>query len=121
MTTQNETEVVETVKRAMCKSRTCEGANCCQWPANMGRTKCPVRDGGYDDAAADVITALTSLGFSRRADVVEECAVLADRMGDKDCGCRRCEALHNLAESIRSLSPQSKDTIPVIRFGDETK
>ncbi len=41
----------EQVAQAICKSRTCEGMNCCQWPANMGRTKCPVADHGYDDAA----------------------------------------------------------------------
>ncbi len=47
------------VAKAICKSRTCEGINCCQWPCNGGkhgdwnRSKrvCPVEAGGYDDAA----------------------------------------------------------------------
>lgn len=49
---------VERVARAICKSRTCEGASCCQWPANRGRTNCPVAKGGYDDAARDAIAAM---------------------------------------------------------------
>lgn len=49
---------VERVARAICKSRTCEGFSCCQWPANGGRTKCPVRDGGYDDAARAALDAM---------------------------------------------------------------
>lgn len=47
------------VAKAICKSRTCEGINCCQWPCNGGRRKdargqsvpCNVELGGYDDAA----------------------------------------------------------------------
>ncbi len=44
---------------AICKSKTCEGYACCQWPANGGRIKCPVAGGGYDDAARAAIAALT--------------------------------------------------------------
>jgi hypothetical protein len=47
------------VARAICKSATCEGMNCCQWPCNGGRRRdergqpirCNVEVGGYDDAA----------------------------------------------------------------------
>ncbi len=51
-------EMLERVKRAICKSRTCEGVWCCEWPANRSRLKCPVRDGGYDDAAHAALEAL---------------------------------------------------------------
>jgi len=50
-------EIVEEVARGICKSKTCEGTDCCQWPSNMGRTECPVRRGHYDDAARDAIAA----------------------------------------------------------------
>lgn len=53
----------EAVKRAICKSRTCEGIRCCQWPCNGGRWHdsrqqpgpCRVEEGRYDDAADQVI------------------------------------------------------------------
>lgn len=50
------------IARAICKSRSCEGMACCQWPANGGRTKrqCPVYNGGYDDAADAAMEALRS-------------------------------------------------------------
>lgn len=51
-------ELIRTVATAICKSRTCEGVSCCQWPAQGGRTQCPVRDGGYDDAARDALIAV---------------------------------------------------------------
>ena len=53
-------DVVRIVARAICKSRTCEGMMCCQWPCNQGRgpTKCPVEMGGYDDAARAAMIAL---------------------------------------------------------------
>jgi hypothetical protein len=47
----------EAVARAICKSKTCEGINCCQWPAQGGRTSCPVKVGGYDYAASAAIAA----------------------------------------------------------------
>lgn len=51
--------VIEIVARAICKSRTCEGFNCCQWPANAGRIhQCTVPKGGYDDASQAAITAV---------------------------------------------------------------
>lgn len=49
---------IRAVAEAICKSRTCEGVHCCQWPAQGGRTKCPVRDGHYDDAALAAILVL---------------------------------------------------------------
>lgn len=47
------------VAKAICKSSTCEGINCCQWPCNGGRRRnfggqpapCNADLGGYDDAA----------------------------------------------------------------------
>jgi hypothetical protein len=47
----------EAVAREICRSKTCEGINCCQWPAQGGRTSCPVKAGGYDDAARAAIAA----------------------------------------------------------------
>lgn len=51
-------EMIERVASAICQSRSCEGVNCCQWPANAGRLRCPVRDGGYYDAARAAIEAM---------------------------------------------------------------
>ncbi len=51
-------EMVRRVATAICKSRTCEGISCCQWPAQGGRTQCPVKLGYYDDAARAAIEAL---------------------------------------------------------------
>lgn len=48
---------VNRLARAICKSKTCEGYACCQWPASGGRTQCPVKNGGYDDAAQAAIAA----------------------------------------------------------------
>lgn len=63
MTTEN---MIRTVARAICKSRTCEGVNCCQWPCNGGQWRgynsrigpCRVEEGRYDDAAKAAIEAL---------------------------------------------------------------
>lgn len=52
----------EAIARVICKSRTCEGVKCCQWPSQGGRVECPVRNGNYNDAA-DAILAL--LGWRR--------------------------------------------------------
>ncbi len=57
---------LELVAIAICKSRTCEGFNCCQWPAQRGRTQCPVKDGGYNEAAKDAITALDDFRAAER-------------------------------------------------------
>jgi hypothetical protein len=51
-------EKVREVAIAICKSRTCEGSACCQWPANMGRTVCNAKKGAYDDAAIAAIEAM---------------------------------------------------------------
>lgn len=48
---------VEAAAKAICKSRSCEGYRCCQWPAQKGRETCPVKCGGYDDAARAVLEA----------------------------------------------------------------
>lgn len=60
--------LVRVVATAICKSRTCEGIRCCQWPANMGmglRT-CPVPTGAYDEAARDAITAYEAFKDAER-------------------------------------------------------
>lgn len=57
--------LVRVVARAICKSRSCEGIECCQWPCNGGRhgdwnrlkRECPVDAGGYDHAALEAIVA----------------------------------------------------------------
>jgi hypothetical protein len=49
------------VAEAICMSRSCEGSSCCQHPANRGRVECPVKKGGYDDAAIAAIAAVGEL------------------------------------------------------------
>lgn len=45
--------------RAICKSKTCRGFKCCQWPAQMGeRHNCPVDKGGCDDAVRAILREL---------------------------------------------------------------
>ncbi len=53
-------ELLMRLAQAICKSRTCEGFSCCQWPGNRGRTECPVSRGGYDDAAKAAFDAMPS-------------------------------------------------------------
>jgi len=54
------TLTLEEIARVMCKSRTCEGFKCCQWPGSGGRTNCPVKNGGYDDAATAILSLIQS-------------------------------------------------------------
>jgi hypothetical protein len=55
---------IDAVARAICKSRTCEGVNCCQWPSQGSRkSDCPVSRGGYDDAAKAAIGAMQELSL----------------------------------------------------------
>lgn len=51
-------DLIRSVALAICKSRTCEGVSCCQWPANMGRHNCNAKQGAYDDAARDAMVAV---------------------------------------------------------------
>lgn len=73
-------ELEKLVAQALCKSRSCEGIACCQWPANRGRTKaqCPVENHGYDDAAKAAIEAiapaLADKLKAQRDEVLEEAA-----------------------------------------------
>ncbi len=58
------TPLVEKVARAICRSSSCEGVRCCQWPAQGGRMDCPVRHGGYDDAArAAIAVVVGEIGY----------------------------------------------------------
>lgn len=60
--------LVRLVAKAICKSNSCQGINCCQWPGNGGRhgdwnrlrRECPAKAGGYDNAALDAIVAYQS-------------------------------------------------------------
>ena len=54
-------DLVEKVARAICKSATCEGAACCEWPSNRSRLTCPVQLGRYDDAANAAIKVLAKV------------------------------------------------------------
>lgn len=63
---------------AICKSRTCEGINCCQWPSNRGRRDCPVRAGGYDDAAQAVIAIVKTERAAGFADALKQAAEMAN-------------------------------------------
>lgn len=58
--------IVRLVARAICKSRTCEGISCCEWPAQAGqRHNCKAANGAYDDAARDAIEAYeAAIGIS---------------------------------------------------------
>jgi hypothetical protein len=64
-----EQAAIEKVAKAICKSSTCEGINCCQWPCNGGRWhdmnrqpgKCRVEEGRYDDAAQSALEVLREL------------------------------------------------------------
>ena len=59
-------DAVRHVAHAICKSVTCEGINCCQYPSNGGHrrdsrgqpVKCMVDEGAYDDAAVAALTAV---------------------------------------------------------------
>jgi hypothetical protein len=51
-------EMIRRIATAICKSKTCEGISCCDWPAQRGRTDCPVKRGAYDDAARDALAAI---------------------------------------------------------------
>jgi hypothetical protein len=55
---------VDAVARAICKSRSCEGVNCCQWPSQGARkSNCVVDRGGYDEAAKEAIGKLQELSL----------------------------------------------------------
>lgn len=55
--------IVDAVARAICKSRSCNGFECCENPGSMGnKHKCPVDRGGFDDAATDALIALDAHG-----------------------------------------------------------
>lgn len=48
--------LTDEVAKAICKSRSCVGIHCCEWPANMGRRHaCTVDGKGFDDAARAAI------------------------------------------------------------------
>jgi hypothetical protein len=56
---------IEAAAKAICKSATCEGINCCQWPSNGSKRRdhlgqaveCNVAKGAYDAAAIAALTA----------------------------------------------------------------
>jgi hypothetical protein len=67
-------EALRLVAIGICKSRTCEGINCCQWPCNGGRWhdrnrqpgKCRVEEGRYDDAAREAIVVMYQMAVNEQ-------------------------------------------------------
>jgi hypothetical protein len=59
--------MIRYVAKAICKSRTCEGFKCCQWPAQGGRLDCNAKRGAYDDAAREAISALRNPSQAMRS------------------------------------------------------
>jgi Lar family restriction alleviation protein len=57
---------LRSVALAICKSRTCEGISCCQWPANMGRINCNAKNGAYDDAARAALAVVLGQGTEKK-------------------------------------------------------
>ena len=55
--------LVDMVARSICKSRSCNGFECCENAGASSRHKCPVDRGGYDDAAAMAIAAVRAVMF----------------------------------------------------------
>jgi len=47
------------IAKAICKSASCQGIDCCQWPSQGGRLKCAVDQGGYKAAAQAVLAILS--------------------------------------------------------------
>lgn len=91
---------IERVARAICKSKTFEGAWCCQHPANMGRRHaCPVTAGNYDDAARAAVDAM------RESTEAIAIAVLAER--------ERCA---DIADNI--VQPGTPGTVEWIAMGN---
>lgn len=73
--------VLERVATAICKSRTCRGADCCQWPANGARVSdCPVQRGYYDDAARDAIASMRepTPAMAAKGFIADECQAPMD-------------------------------------------
>lgn len=51
--------LVDMVARSICKSRSCNGFECCEFAGSAGnKHRCPVDRGGFDDAAAMAIAAV---------------------------------------------------------------
>ena len=92
---------IELVAIAICKSRTCEGADCCQWPANGGRIQCPVKNGGYNDAAKEAIQALdTFRAAEKRRNCKHHSCVGTGYLGSDGSGwntwfCQECGASYD--------------------------
>ena len=76
--------ITEAVAKAICKSRSCEGAACCQWPANGGRSiaECPVWRGGYTDAAKAAIEAMDVHGNFKNWIEASRDAIAGKGVGD---------------------------------------
>jgi hypothetical protein len=103
--TDADVERVRAVAQAICKSRTCEGWRCCQWPAQMTRTQCPVRDGAYDDAARAAIAAMpapTDLQRFHDAWVEEQ---VASATGDPDLFRHKRIALLKAHHALLAAAP----------------
>lgn len=104
----------EIVAIAICKSRTCEGIDCCQWPANGGRLLCPVKAGGYEDAAREAIAALDR---HRAAEKHKNCKhynkVGTGSIGSDGCGwstwfCNECGTSYDSRHAVSSQKDSGK-------------
>jgi len=105
---------LELVAIAICKSRSCEGIHCCQWPAQTGRLKCPVKAGGYNDSARDAIAALDNFRASEKRRTckhhhrVGTGAVGSDGSGWSTWYCHECGASYDSRKPVAVASAQGK-------------
>ena len=100
-----ETPMRGRLARAACKSRTCEGMACCEWPANRGRIRCPVRDGGYDDAVDAILAEL-----ERPSEGMVEAANELDITAEVD-SVIQIAAIHGFP-----LKPYAPDNTPLMQW-----
>lgn len=110
----------EIVARAICKSRTCEGINCCQWPAQTGRRNCPVTSGGYDDAAQAAISALDSHRAKNAGEVENGLDKLANHLFSLDSGSSEGKLLvqaANLISTLRSAIAETDEALRLFEVG----
>ena len=90
---------LEQIARAICKSRTCEGINCCQWPSQGGRTKCPVKMGLYDDAAKDVLALIKP---------PQEFPIITQQWVDEGCEKAYIQCMEQVAEIQKAAQKEAE-------------
>lgn len=97
---------VRAVALAICKSRTCEGVSCCQWPANMGRVNCNAKSGAYDEAARAAIAALSPQLFDSTAQTsaLKDVAAERQRQIEKEGWTSLHDDQHDTGEMARAAA-----------------